>query len=89
VKQFETVTNSAIYRDYINDPSFIRAMIVAGIITEPEKVHHFFIGVDVDALDPSDTQALQAAACIAPSSTAHTLPHSAQRCSPPSLGDGM
>jgi len=62
VKQFETVTNSAIYRDYINDPSFIRAMIVAGIITEPEKVHHFFIGVDVDALDPSDTQALQAAA---------------------------
>lgn len=62
VSQFETVCNSVTHRDYKNHPEFVRGMIAAGVITEVEKYHRFFLGADVDTLDPSDVQAISAAA---------------------------
>ncbi|NMC34628.1 MAG: hypothetical protein GYA36_19570 [Veillonellaceae bacterium] len=46
VVQFNPVSDAAVFRDYINDPAFIRGLIAAGIITEPEKTHTFSLGVD-------------------------------------------
>lgn len=61
VRRFDTVSNAAVYRDYISDPDFIQALIASGAITEPEKIHRFWLSVDVDILGPDDRAAVRAA----------------------------
>ena len=46
VVQFNPVSDAAVFRDYISDPAFVRGLIAAGIITEPEKIHTFSLGID-------------------------------------------
>jgi len=61
VRWFDTVSNAAIYQDYIRDPDFIRGLIAAGIITEPEKIHHFWLAVDADIIESGSSAAVRAA----------------------------
>jgi hypothetical protein len=61
VLQFETICDAAVYRDYINDPTFIGGLIAAGFITEPEKFHTFHVGVNSEILPPAARAPLLAA----------------------------
>lgn len=61
VQRFDPVSNAALHRDYISHPEFVKGLIAAGVITEPEKVHNFWLAVDADILDPSDVAAVRAA----------------------------
>lgn len=62
VSQFEPVSDAAIYRDYINDPVYIKALVAAGVFTEPEKMHTFSLGVDSYFFQGAKSETIQAAA---------------------------